>query len=408
MEGDAACEYADIVDIVARIDNFSGFKTDTRVYTPVHTCGGFKWRLLIFPQGNRVTDVLSVYLDFVGPDDNELPSSSPAESSTLPPAQAQASSAPLHVSAWTAPPDPRARPDPGNNQKRAKATPPSPSVVEARVWFSVVPPPSSPPSSAISDDSSGVISTHDRHESDSVSSSAGNFADASTTSLADACALKECSHRFTEPDNDWGFRELMASSRAKRYLHDGTALVIKAHVVVYWKVYTSTRDQVMSACTWQGCNWLDIVNLVQVHGPLAANAPTRVGLSNHNDGASLLHAACKAGNKAYAGLLLARGASADVEDDSSRTPLFYAARAGHLDVVAWLIDEVGLAVNARDSEQRSALFYACELGLTDMVGLLISKGADISLADDDGDTPARIAEGQGHDDLAAMLRASMT
>jgi ankyrin repeat protein len=173
-------------------------------------------------------------------------------------------------------------------------------------------------------------------------------------------------------------------------------------------VYTQTRDHVMSACTWQGCNWLDLVSLVQVHGPLAANAPTRVGLSNHNDGASLLHAACKAGNKAYAGLLLARGAHPHVEDDSSRTALFYAARTGHLDIVQWLIDEVGLAVNARDTEQRSPLFYACELGLTEMVGLLIAKGADVSLADDDGDTPARVAEGQGHDDLAAMLRASMS
>lgn len=161
----------------------------------------------------------------------------------------------------------------------------------------------------------------------------------------------------------------------------------------------------MASCTVQKVNWLDVIPLIQEHEELAATAPTRVGISTHNDGASLLHAACKAGSLSYASLLVARGASLDVEDDSGRTPLFYAARSGAIDVVIWLVEQHHVAVNARDSENRSALFYACEEGKLDVVQYLIDMDADHKTADYDGDTAARLAEGRGHVDVAALLRS---
>lgn len=38
-----------------------------RFYTSWHSFAGFRWRFLIFPQGNQCTDYLSVYLDCGGP-----------------------------------------------------------------------------------------------------------------------------------------------------------------------------------------------------------------------------------------------------------------------------------------------------------------------------------------------------
>jgi ankyrin repeat protein len=193
-------------------------------------------------------------------------------------------------------------------------------------------------------------------------------------------------------------------ARAKRYLDDAGRLSLRAKVHVYSQNYTQVRDKIMQASAAHDCNWLEIIPLVQEHEELAANAPTRTGLSDHNDGASLLHVACKAGNRVYAALLLARGAVLEVEDDSGRSPLFYATRAGRTSVVEWLIDEHGMNVNTRDSDGRTPLFYACEEGRTCIAKLLIAKGAEPGIADSVGETPARLAEDNGYEELAAMLR----
>jgi hypothetical protein len=39
--------YADAVDISFAIKDFASYKTDARVYTPVHVCGGFRYALPI-------------------------------------------------------------------------------------------------------------------------------------------------------------------------------------------------------------------------------------------------------------------------------------------------------------------------------------------------------------------------
>lgn len=198
---------------------------------------------------------------------------------------------------------------------------------------------------------------------------------------------------------------MITKERASRFVDGNGCLNIKAHVVVFGETYTSVRDRILASCSSQRVNWLDIVPLVQEHERLAANAPTRVGISTHSDGASLLHAACKDGSLSYAALLVARGASVEVEDDSGRTPLFYAARSGVCEVVEWLVEEHEVPVNARDSENRSALFFACEEGKLDVVQYLVEKDADYKTADYDGDTPARLAEGRGHVDVTALLRS---
>lgn len=287
----------------------------------------------------------------------------------------------------------------------------TPSTVEARVFFSVIP----PAPTAASDDPPGVISTaHDPawSPSSSTNGGCGSRGEPSRSNAAtepQPIPLKECSHRFTEPDNDWGFRELMVTPDAKMHVDQNGGLTLRARVVVYRKMYTEVRDKVIQASAGQQCCWSQIVPLVQRYEDLAANAPTRIGLGEHSDGASLLHAACKFGSLSYAGLLLARGAQIDVQDDSARTPLFYAVASGHLDVVKWLIYERNVNVNVRDSDSRTPLFYACENGLQNgIVETLIARGADIHVCDRGGETPARVAEDNGHEELAAMLRSMQT
>lgn len=286
--------------------------------------------------------------------------------------------------------------------ERAEYSGDTPTVVEARAKFFVVP----PPPSRLAHDSSGIISSAEQSCSQPTSCCASTSVEADASQGShDAILLKECSHRFSEPDNDWGFRELMGTTRAKRYLDDEGSLTIRAQVLVYWEAYTRVKDKIMVACSSCMFNWLEIIPLVQEYGDMAANVPTRVGLEYHNDRASLFHAACKIGSKDYAALLIARGATTATEDDSGRTPLFYAAHHGHLEVVRWLIDEQGIPVNARDSGNRSAIFYASEEGRIDVVEELILKGADVNSADFEGETPARLAESNGHYNIATLLHS---
>lgn len=358
--------------------------------------------------------MVSAYLDFVGPDNAEKDGQELANTTSVRTSSAQEydprlTQAPAKDSNLDQPAmsdldsfDPNTVINPDATAKLAVSIE-SPPVVEARVKFFVVP----PPPSRLSHDSSGVISTAE--ESSCHPSSTCNSTSVETEALhaPQDISLKECSHRFTEPDNDWGFRELIGTSRAKTYLDDEGSLTLRAHVIVYWEAYTKVKDKVMQACSSHSCIWLDIITLVQKHGDMAANAPTRFGLGHHNDSASLFQAACKVGNKDYAAFLLARGAVITNEDDSSRTSLFYAARGGHLHIVRWLTDELGIPVNARDSDNRTAVFYASEEGKIDVVAELISKGADVSVADFEGETPARLARNNGHHNVAALLYSTL-
>lgn len=253
------------------------------------------------------------------------------------------------------------------------------SSVEARVWFSVVPP--APPS---------------RTEES-----------ASTDELPRTpIALKMCAHRFTSPDNDWGFRELLPISQAREHIDDTGMLILRARLVVHSKTFTAVRDRILAATARQPVDWIEVVRQVNLHGAIAATAVTKLGIAANNDQAYLIQAACKTG-LGYGKLLVERGATLDVLDNSTRSPLFYAARAGLLDVVKWLVEN-NVELNLKDSEGRTALFYACEEGRTSTVSFLIAEGAEYAITDYDGDTPARLAESRGHDDIAGMLRALLS
>ncbi|GMI80504.1 hypothetical protein HRI_001719700 [Hibiscus trionum] len=55
----------EIIKVSWRVENFSSFKKDQKLYSENFTVDGNKWRILIFPKGNKNTGVdhLSIYLD---------------------------------------------------------------------------------------------------------------------------------------------------------------------------------------------------------------------------------------------------------------------------------------------------------------------------------------------------------
>jgi ankyrin len=75
---------------------------------------------------------------------------------------------------------------------------------------------------------------------------------------------------------------------------------------------------------------------------------------------------------------------------SNISPLQVAAKAGHLPIVAMLL-EMGARINHKDSEGKTALIYASEQGHSAVVSHLLSTGADINAADKEGLTPLHCA-----------------
>ena len=58
------------------------------------------------------------------------------------------------------------------------------------------------------------------------------------------------------------------------------------------------------------------------------------------------------------------------------TPLYWASRNGHLDVIEYLIEQ-GANIDASDFNGRTSMWIASFYGHTDVVAHLINKGANV-------------------------------
>ncbi|KAJ8563969.1 hypothetical protein ON010_g7376 [Phytophthora cinnamomi] len=86
------------------------------------------------------------------------------------------------------------------------------------------------------------------------------------------------------------------------------------------------------------------------------------------------------------------------------TPLYVAARRGHLPVVNWLVDH-GACLAEKNEAGRTALHAAAEGGHKDIVALLLTYGADVNCGDNSGWTPLRYARIAGHTGVIEQLIA---
>lgn len=119
--------------------------------------------------------------------------------------------------------------------------------------------------------------------------------------------------------------------------------------------------------------------------------------------ASEMVTAAQRGDVARIKELLAAGGNAnDVDPETGRTALHFAARENRADVVTLLLDSKA-DVNAVDRTGKSALTLAAENSAVDTTRLLIQRGADVNKRDQIGGTPLTWACGLGNAATVQLL-----
>ncbi|KAH6676757.1 hypothetical protein B0J14DRAFT_360351 [Halenospora varia] len=88
---------------------------------------------------------------------------------------------------------------------------------------------------------------------------------------------------------------------------------------------------------------------------------------------------------------------------TSTNPLFYASFLGLRDTVTYLLEKTKLGVNYVDGFNRTALQAAALTGQTLIVKVLLKKGADVTVANNEGWTPLNLASNSGHIDVVRLL-----
>ena len=100
--------------------------------------------------------------------------------------------------------------------------------------------------------------------------------------------------------------------------------------------------------------------------------------------------------------LHSRGVNVHAKPRGSWPALFRAASAGHIPVVAFLINH-GADVN-RIYSGETALMHTARFGKIDVIKLLIKHGAQIQVKDSDGYTPLMVAAENGHVEVVTFFR----
>lgn len=99
------------------------------------------------------------------------------------------------------------------------------------------------------------------------------------------------------------------------------------------------------------------------------------------------------------------------ERETPPTPaekLFAAAGAGRLDEVKKIIESKPLLVTARDENSKTALYHAASAGHVEVVKLLLENGADPSARDRFNVTPLERAILKHHEDVVELLMSTPT
>lgn len=114
--------------------------------------------------------------------------------------------------------------------------------------------------------------------------------------------------------------------------------------------------------------------------------------------------AAKTGDVTKAKALIAAGADVNAKDDTGETtPLDWAARKNHLDVMELLLAH-GADVRARDFYGFTPLHHAASWGSKEGVELLLARGADANDSKNGaGQAPIHYAVGVGHEDIISVL-----
>ncbi|ODT72442.1 hypothetical protein ABS71_07775 [bacterium SCN 62-11] len=127
-------------------------------------------------------------------------------------------------------------------------------------------------------------------------------------------------------------------------------------------------------------------------------------------GLTPLHVAAISGVMQVADLLLKKGANIDEPCDGGLTPLYFAIQNNNGNLVGLFLQR-GASLAVRNEQGRTPLHWACAVpsdrlegqARLRMVQTLLSRGADPQAQDQDGLTPAQLAEKAGHDEILAAF-----
>lgn len=121
-----------------------------------------------------------------------------------------------------------------------------------------------------------------------------------------------------------------------------------------------------------------------------------------------LHYAALRGRGDVVSLLLTYGAQGDSTSRRGITPLMFAAGRGHISAVTSLLEHMkGRGLNHQDVWGRTALWCACSGGHGAVAQALLSAGAEYATANTKGETPADIAQVNGHYACAAWINVRL-
>eukprot|EP01135_Chromosphaera_perkinsii_P005942 Nk52_evm10s373 gene=Nk52_evmTU10s373 len=104
------------------------------------------------------------------------------------------------------------------------------------------------------------------------------------------------------------------------------------------------------------------------------------------EGRTSLHLACALGNVPVILTYLKGGSDIDIQDNQGKTPLMISCIYGHKRAAHALIEHDAL-LDTRDRHGATALHYCARNNFIDLIKLLISKGADVTLPDNQGRIP---------------------
>jgi len=127
-------------------------------------------------------------------------------------------------------------------------------------------------------------------------------------------------------------------------------------------------------------------------------------------GSTALHLACEEGHWPIVELLVSKGANLTIRDSGGYTPLMMAASTTHekqLEIIKCLFDAsnaVRETINTRGRSGKTALQWSAFWGDVRIVKLLMEAGANPLLADDDDNTPLKLAQERGNHDCIDFLQ----
>ena len=199
----------------------------------------------------------------------------------------------------------------------------------------------------------------------------------------------------TETPIDYGEHQITPLVKAA---WDGDEEIVKTLIAAGAKVNAKATDTGETALI----NAVSNKNKAIAEMLLAAGAD--VSIKNRFD-FNALNIAVAANNQELAALLLDHGANVET-DTSTLTPLMFAASAGNVDMIRFLVKR-GAKVNRGASEGgQTALLSAIYAGKPDAVQALVELKADVNAKTKDGDTPLKAAMKGDQDDVVKILKAA--